>query len=75
MATTMTFSSTEILVAKTYCKFRTYSIEIFTSAFSGIFYEQMVALILSRSLELDEKQTFKACQYNESSIFIRQLQS
>ena len=32
-------------------------------------------IILSRSLERDQKQTFKTCQYSASRFFIRQVKS
>jgi len=54
MAAAMTSCSTAILASKTigYCRSCTCSIERFTSAFAGKVYEQMMALIQSRSLEL-----------------------
>jgi len=55
MSTAMTSCSTAILAAKTLLQvvhLSSYSIERFTSAFAGKVYEQMVALIQIRSLEL-----------------------
>jgi len=48
----MTSCSTAILAAKAYCRSCTYGIERFISAFAEKVYEQMVALIQSRSWEL-----------------------
>jgi len=46
MAVTMASCSPAILAVKSiYCISCTYSIEIFTSAFAGKLYQQMVALI------------------------------
>jgi len=50
MAYTVTSCSTELLAAKS--RSCAYSIAIFTSAFSVRFYEQMVAFVQGRSLEL-----------------------
>jgi len=50
MAAKMASCSIAILVAK--CIWCTYSIEIFISVFVGQFYEEKVALVQSRSLEL-----------------------
>jgi len=49
-------------------------IERFTSAFARKVYEEMVALIQSRSLEFTVK-TFKTRQFNESKLFICRLKS
>jgi len=60
MTTAMTSSSSAIL-----------GIDRLTSSFARKVYEQMVALIQSRSLELCY-QTFKTCQFNESRLLIFQ---
>ena len=52
-----------------------YSIDIFTSAFERKYYEQTVAFIQSRSLELYKKQTFKTCQLNKYRLSICPLKS
>jgi len=52
MSAAMTSCQLQYWLQKACCRSWTYSIERFTSAFAGKVYEQMVALILSRSLEL-----------------------
>ena len=44
----------QLWLQKAYCRWWTYYIKTFTSIFVGKFYEQMVALIQSRSLELHQ---------------------
>jgi len=58
----------------TFCSSAILGMERFTSAFAKKVYEQMVALIQSRRLEL-HYQTFKTCQFNEYRLFIYRLQS
>jgi len=50
---------TPVLAAKVHCRFCTYSIELFTRAFAGMLDEYMVALIQSRSLEVNYNKLFK----------------
>jgi len=52
MSAAMTSCQLHYWLQKAYCRSSTCSIESFTSAFAGKVYEQMVALIQSRSLEL-----------------------
>jgi len=65
----MTYCSTASLAANSTLQIVLRIVEIFTSTCAGKFYEQMVALIQSRSLEL-HYQTFTACQFHESNLFI-----
>ena len=60
--------------AMTSCSSATLGIQRFANAFAGKVYEQIVALIQSRSLEL-YCQNFKTCQFNESRLFICRLKS
>jgi len=48
----MTPYSTAMDFEKAYCRSCTYSIKIFTNAFARKFYEQMVAFIQIRNLEI-----------------------
>jgi len=73
-ASTMTSCSTAKFAAISMLQIKLPIIEIFTSTCAGMFYDLMVALIQSRSLELHYQQ-FKTYHLNESSILNCQLKS
>jgi len=67
MESTTTSCSTATLAARNILQIFLRMIEIFTSTSAGKFYEQMLALIQSSSLELHQQySTFETSQYSDS---------
>jgi len=67
-------SAIVMATAMTSCSCAILGIERFTSAFARKVYEQMVALLQSRSLEFYH-QNFKTCQFNETRFITCRLKS